>query len=187
MSVSEKASRLLKDYRPEHSEFQMEHFIVGSDGHPWPRYKQALRELSARHRGVIESGIELSAMLAELKRERAKCFLLRSSKKIAALESNIESAKEKRRPKVREYVTFYSIALGLKRKIGEVNAARRRELEAESWAEKARKMAAIDLLSIGGLQRNTVEFIVSMPRDVRRRIIEDLRPQNRQRFLQIIE
>ena len=178
--------KLLADFHPEHSEFQMEHFIVGTNAHPWERYKQALRELSARHGGMLQSGEGIRTLEAEIAR-RGRWYRFGKRRGIAAMEKKLAALKEERKSKAREYVTFYRIARALKKKIGQVTPDRRRELEAEMWLDKARRMAALDLISIGGLQRQTAEFIASLPREMRRSVLADLRPENRQRLLTSIE
>jgi hypothetical protein len=175
--------KLLADFRPEHSEFQMENFIIGG-GHPWGQYKQALRELSARHHAMVESGEQIRKLKDEIARARRRWFNGRS---VIEIEKRLDNAKRERKSKAREYLIFYRIARDLKRTLGEISPQRRRELEADMWLDKARRMAALDLISIGGLQRQTMEFIASFPREMRRAILTDLRPENRQRLLTTIE
>lgn len=183
--IEKKVERLLADYRPEHSEFQIENFIIGAQGNEWAQYRQALRELASRHDGVVESGKNIAEINVQIERERKKWIRWNSIEK--ELTEKRDELKRRRMPKVREYCKLYIIARNLKRKIGEVTAERRRELESEMWIEKARRMAAIDLISINGLQRSTVEFIASFPRDIRRQIISDLRPENRQKLLAVLD
>ena len=174
---------LLADFRPEHSEFQMENFIVGG-GHPWGQYKQALRELSARHHGMIESGEQIKALREEAAKLRRRWFC---GRKADGAEKKLNRAKRERKSKAREYLTFYRIARDLKRTLGEISPQRRRELEAEMWADKARRMAAIDLISLGGLQRSTAEFITSFPAAQRKQILCELAPTNRQKLISILD
>lgn len=185
--IEKKVERLLADYRPEHSEFQIENFIIGAQGGEWARYRQALRELASRHDGMVESGLEIARLGAEIESARGSLLRWFKKKRIAWLERKRKALKERRASKVREYCHFYRIARDLKRRIGEVNAERRRELESQMWTERARRMAAIDLLSLGGLQRSTVEFIASFPREIRRQIVSDLRPDNRQKLLSVLD
>jgi len=130
--------KLLSDFRPEHSEFQMENFIIGG-GHPWGQYKQALRELSARHHAMVESGEQIKKLKDEIARERRRWFNGRS---VIEIEKRLDNAKRERKSKAREYLTFYRIARDLKRQLGEISPQRRRELEADMWLDKARRMAA---------------------------------------------
>jgi hypothetical protein len=181
--IFDNVEKLLSDFRPEHSEFQMENFIIGG-GHPWGQYKQALRELSARHMGMIEAAAQVREVKAQIDKERAKWF---GRGRVNGYEAKLEALKASRKSKAREYCTFYRIARDLKRQLGEITPGRRRELEAEMWIDKARRMAALDLLTIGGIQRQTAEFLTSLPRDQRREVFRELMPENRQKLLSILE
>lgn len=175
---------LLCDFRGEHSEFQINNFILPGNGGLWERYKQALRELSARHKKIKKDIEEIAQTKKNIKICEGKFF---KRKKVEVLNCQLKTLIESYKKRAREYFYLYKIAMELKRKLGEITPQKRRELEAQMWKEKARRMAAIDLLSIGGLQRSTVEFIVSFPREMRREIISDLRPENRQKLLSIID
>lgn len=184
-SMVSKADKLLKDLRPDHSEFQIEHFIIGGQGGTWAQYRQVLRELGGRHEGVKAFRSEIIGKKIEIESERRKWF--KDRKKIERLTAEIDAAKKSFKPKAREYFTLHKLAVELKRKLGEITPQKRRELEAQMWQEKARRMAAIDLISIGGLQRSTVEFITQLPREMRREIWADLRAENRQKLLAILD
>jgi Mg/Co/Ni transporter MgtE len=181
--ITDRVEKLLSDFRPEHSEFQMENFIIGG-GHPWGQYKQALRELSARHNAMVESGEQIRKLKDEIARARRHWFNGRS---VIEIEKLLDNAKRERKSKAREYLTFYRIARDLKRTLGEISPQRRRELEAEMWLDKARRMAALDLMTNGGIQRQTAEFLTSLPREQRREIFRELMPENRQKLLMILE
>ena len=182
--ILNEADNLLSDYRSEHSEFQMAHFIVGGQGDQWAQYRQVLRELAGRHAEIKKQIQAIDTLRQKIDHERHRWF---GRGKIKSLEENLTIARNAFKPKAREYFFFYKIARDLKRQIGEVPPQRRRKLDAEMWVEKARRMAAVDFLSIGGLQRSTVEFIVSFPRDMRRQILCDLRPENIQKLLSILD
>ena len=181
--IFENVEKLLSDFRPEHSEFQMENFIIGG-GHPWGQYKQALRELSARHLAMIESSQKIVELRDEIKRQRAKWFW---RGRVNGYEAKLAALKDSRKSKAREYYTFYRIARELKKQLGEITPKRRRELEAEMWLDKARRMAALDLMTTGGIQRQTAEFLTSLPREQRRELFRELMPENRQKLLTILE
>jgi hypothetical protein len=183
--ITKKVEKLFLDFHPEHSEFQIENFIIGGQGGTWAQYRQVLRELGGRHEGVKAFRSEIICKKKEVETERRKWF--KNRRKIERLLKEIESSKASFKPKAREYFTLCRLATNLKRKIGEITPQKRRELEAEMWVEKARRMAAIDLISIGGLHRSTVEFITSFPRELRRQIFSDLRPENRQKLLSILD
>ena len=182
--IFDNVEKLLSDFRPEHSEFQMENFIIGEGGHPWERYKQALRELSARHSAMIESGYRIHELKKHIAKERAKWF---GRGRVNGHEAKLTALKDSRKSKAREYYTFYRIARDLKKQLGEITPKRRRELEAEMWLDKARRMAALDLMTTGGIQRQTAEFLTSLPREQRRGLFRELMPENRQKLLTILE
>jgi hypothetical protein len=180
-----KVEKLLVDFQPEHSQFQIENFIIGAHKHIWEQYKQALRELDARHDSMVNSYAAIEQIKVEMKESSWFARLFRPSKngdpkRLNELEKKYES-------KSREYEAFYKIAQDLKDQIGEITEDRRRKFEMESWVHKARMTAAIDLLSIGGLQRPTVEFIIKFPVEIRKQILNDLKPESRQALLSILE
>jgi hypothetical protein len=181
-----KVEKLLDDFQPEHSQFQIENFIIGTHKHIWEQYKQALRELDARHNSMVNSHAAIEQIKAETKKKPswlARIFGQSTTgdpERLAELEKKYAS-------KSREYDAFYKIAKDLKDQIGDVTEGQRRELEMESWIYKAKMTAAIDLLSIGGLQRPTVEFIIKFPVDIRKQILNDLKPESRQKLLSILE
>jgi hypothetical protein len=189
--IQQKVERLLDDFEPGHSDFQVENFIVGSSGHPWTRYKQALRELATRHDGIMSARDEVRYILGSIKVEERfgvrRLWFFGRKRRIAMLKSKLARVKKQQRSRMREYCEFYRIARALKNEIGNVSRARRRELEAEAWVDKARRLAAIDLISLGGIQRSTAEFIASFPQDERRLILGELRKENRQKLLSILE
>jgi len=190
--IDKKVERLLaEDYRPEHSEFQVENFIIGAQGNEWARYKQALRELASRVDGIKAKAAEIRALAVKVKRAGYGGWnpIGRKKRRLGAalMRSRLKADRAAFRSRMREFVQFYRIAIELKRSLGEISAERRRALESEMWIEKARRMAALDLISLNGLQRSTVEFIASFPRESRRDILADLRPENRQKLLSIID
>ena len=184
-SIFKKAELILSDFHPEHSEFQMENFIIGAQGNEWAQYRQALRELAGRHPDMKNQVARILDLRDDLDAERSRWF--RRAEKISRIKKEIKTTRESLKSKSREYLFFYKLARNLKRKIGAVTAQRRRDLETQMWVEKARRMAAVDLISINGLQRSTVEFIMSFPRELRRDILADLRPENRQKLLSILD
>lgn len=59
-SILEDAPSLLKDWRPEHTPIQLEHFVVenSSAGTVWGRYVQSMRELAARVEGLRAAEVQ---------------------------------------------------------------------------------------------------------------------------------
>lgn len=168
---------LLKDHVKRHSEYQIDNFIVGNQGDAWAQYKQALREIEGRYEQVIslKERIELDDIKAKPFRRfyftRRGAVKARIEKRVRArarlaLDDNLKQTQ-------RELDRFVKLAKALKEKIGEVDEIRRHELEIKSWFAKARKMAAVDLLT-GGLNKSTVDLIFALPRDDRRRVMVEI-------------
>ena len=165
---------LLVDYEARHSEFQIEHFIIGSAVDPWSKYKQALREIHDRNEMLIEKQDQL--MLFDLKFRFYNPF----SRK-AVIKKEI--ARRQRKAMVdgmletkRELSKFVEIAIKLKSEIGELDSLKRAVLEAESWRQKAIKMAGIDLLVNGRVGSTTLNFILSLPKADQAMVIEHFKP-----------
>ena len=69
---------------------------------------------------------------------------------------------------------FLGIAKNLKAILGDIDSKKRRVLEAESWANKAKRMARIDLMSVGYVQRQTIEFVMSLPDEMQQPVIQEI-------------
>lgn len=160
--------KLLKDYQPKHSEFQIENFIVHGQGDPWAQYKQAIREIKTRHEMLIQlnEDLELEAFNGNGKRSfkfgkaaraRARIEAARAARKHKALLENLEHTK-------RELKCFVDAASKLKKGFGAIDADKRQALEADSWYHKARRLAGVDLVTGGHLSRATAELILAMPK-----------------------
>jgi hypothetical protein len=181
--MKEVIEKLLADYRTGHSYFQMDHFIVGAQGNPWAQYKQALREVASRWESLESMRLDLEVLEAVPPPKRvfaigrrwrvpARVKRIKWEKEVARLRASIASTE-------RELTRFVELAVDLKKQIGELNEDDRARLEAESWADKARRMAQIDFLVAGAISRQTVEFIEHFPRHLRRRLlIEVAEPVN---------
>jgi len=188
--IFDKSDILLKDFRPEHSEFQMSNFIIGNNDHPWMRYHQALRELSGRHDEIKAMCMQIRFLKRQLKTKPEKMFFIiprfwrRNDK--TRIELELKKVMEKIKPKMREYKFFYRAAKDLKKVIGDIDIEKRKQLDAEAWKHRALCMAAIDLLSIKMLQRSTMEFIISFPKNIRSEILYCLTPGNRDNLFEQI-
>ena len=156
-----KIEKLLQDHHELHSEFQIENFIIGSQGDSWAQYKQCLREIKARIESIESDEIQLRML--ESKNGKRKRFWF---KKIAVKNTaGIDSLKNKLNERKRELDCFVKIAEKLKSEIGPITAERRQQLESKSWYNKARKLAAIDLMAYGRVSTKTLEFILSFPKE----------------------
>jgi len=180
--MKKEIKRLLIDHQKNHSEFQIDNFIVGNAGDDWARYKQALREIDSRNE--IAEGLRDELILFDLAwcgpfwkriavtknaRVRRAIRIKRRERSRSALVESIAETE-------RELFRFVELAIRLKEKIGEIDPARRKELESDSWKQKAVRMAGIDLLINGRVGSATLEFILSLPRQDRVAVIEYFKP-----------
>ena len=178
--MSDVIENLLKDYVPKHSEFQIDNFIVGSQGDTWAQYKQALREIKSRYGMLIQlrEDFELAALNGNGRR------FLKFGKRARA-KAVIEAARDKRRHKAmlenlehteRELACFVELASDLKNVLGDIDADKRQRLEAQSWWRKALRMAGVDMLVNGRIGQATMELIVALPVTERDMVLGILSP-----------
>jgi len=173
--------RLLVDYQQFHSEFQIENFIIRSQGDDWAKYKQCLREIDNRNRDLIGLGenLELAELeVAALRWRRFICFtkrqkvrhkiaLANAGRAVAAYKVQISEMR-------RELVCFVSAAVKLKELFPRLDPEKRAALESESWLFKARRLAGIDIIVNRGVGQQTLEFILSLPRRERELVINEI-------------
>ena len=172
---------LLQDHQLYHSEFQQDYFItVRAGGTTYGMYKQALRELFKRYRGLKElytekellqvdiDELETLTVDNEYEQRRNKIKLTQKVMAMEDLERNIHDTE-------REYKRFWQQADALKQQIGELTDEKRNELDRQMWEYKLKEMAAIDLVSQGRLSNNTYEMLIACPVDMKFRILDDIK------------
>lgn len=164
---------LLQDHRLYHSEFQQDYFITTrSGGTTYGQYKQSLREVYKRFRGLKGLYHEREMLQVDIDELEEKILnednynkfeqrrnKLNSEKKqldMIELNKNIEDTE-------REFKRFYQHSASLKEKIGELTDEKRNQLDKEMWIHKLKEMAATDLISSGRLKNTTLELINSVP------------------------
>jgi hypothetical protein len=166
MTIDETVDGLLADYQDGHSNFQIQHFIVGAEGPtPWGMYQQALREL--RKRRDILRDLDLDLELARhTKRNRVTIATLLgwlwSPLRIRAIRAargyvNLLDARDSTR---REFAEFLEHARRLKAQLGTID---RDKLEAQQWQAKGRAMADVDLKLHGVLSTATMNYLICLP------------------------
>jgi len=179
---------LLADHQMYHSDFQMDYFITArAGGTVYGQYKQALRELFKRYRGLKELYVAkklLEVDIAELsewrlfkgKFERARCKINLAEKKMGMedLDRNICDTE-------REFEHFYGQAQVLKKEIGDLTIERRAELDRDMWEHRLKSMAAVDYLTQGRIGENTITFIQSAPPAWRHPILKSILGDEAQR------
>lgn len=158
---------LLADHQLYHSELQMDSFItMRSGGTQYGMYKQALRELFKRYRGLKEQYPARELLLldiADLETTRDT----REKVELAKKRMSLDDCNRGIRDTEREFRHFLGQAQALKEVIGELTPERRNELDIEMWIFKAKESAAIDYITNRGLSKGTIELIQYMPPKIR--------------------
>lgn len=168
-----KISELLDDHEIGNSDFQ-DYFLVTvrAGGTAYGMYKQAVRELYKRIRGLREVVCERQLKLLDLPEiTDARSKIKRTLEELRLDESSrvIENIK-------RELRVFYNLAKNLKGRLGEITEKRRWELEEELWEYRVREMAALDIGSgRSHLAPNTIEHMAALPRPIRERLMKDVK------------
>jgi len=165
---------LLSDYQSRHSDFQIDNFIIGKQGDNWSMYKQCLREIHMRSTSLVTLKEDLELMDIERwkwKFSISKKSKIRKKRRARVRNELVKSINETER----ELKRFVSLAKKLKRKIGELSYEKRAVLEADSWLQKARRMAGMDMLiNRGQISQTTLEMIVALPPRERKSILYEI-------------
>ncbi len=182
--------QLIKDHEPKHSEFQIKNFIIGGQGGDWFKYKQCLREIKSRVESLDSAEDQLTLFEIGKKsiKRKIKLLLMGETKRQIFLKSEKRSAvamAENIKHTKRELGEFAKIAKQLKSKLGDIDTDKRLELESAAWIEKGRQMAAIEIMTMGGLSKTTMEFILSLPKESRRGILIEMKSIKPETILQI--
>jgi hypothetical protein len=177
---------LLKDHQTGMSEFQDDYFVTTrAGGTMYGQYKQALRELYKRFRGLreltcdneklqveIEEQKYLSETETDFKKRYAKIEFKRKSMQMEESERAIKDTK-------REFKRFYQQAIYLKKQIGDLTDEKRKVLDKDMWLFKVKEMACVDWISKGRLGNSTFEFMNSCPQDMKKQILSSIQDQKK--------
>lgn len=178
---------LLKDYENGHTAFQIKQFIVGSQAHPFHRYKQCLREIAGRHETIKSNRIKLNKIENRIKKVKLRLFFFRKTKRkiLTILEIERKSLIAANYDTSRELNNFVSIGLELRRKFGFENLSIKQKelLDADAWREKAKYMLALDLFSMGSPSKQTAEFIYMLPQSIKKELFNELIKMDRQKII----
>jgi chromosome segregation ATPase len=165
---------LLRDHQLYHSEFQQDYIITLRAGGPtvYGQYKQALRELFKRYRGLKElytsrELLQIDIEELEQKETTDRFENRRNQVRLAQKRMGMEDLEKNIQDTEREFKRFYQQATALKAQIGDLTDERRSQLDREMWQAKMQEMAAIDLQTIGRLSNNTYEMIGASPPEIR--------------------
>lgn len=173
---------LLNDHQLYHSDFQMDNIItVRAGGTLYGQYKQALRELFKRYRGLkqlyterellqvdIEELTEKLETIERFERRRAE---INRTQKIMSIEEMYKNIKDTER----EFKRFYAQAVALKNQIGDLTPEKRNKLDQEMWEYKLKEMACVDFVSQGRLSNVTYEMLISAPAYIRFKLLDEIK------------
>lgn len=186
---------LLRDHRTGMSKFQDDYFVTSrAGGTIYGQYKQSLRELYKRFRGLrqlISDRRRLDITIEELqydietfststdKKEQFKCRKLQVDldEKLMSLEESDRVIADTKR----EFTNFYRQAVFLKGILGtsELTDEKFEELEQEMWEFKIKEMACVDFITTGRLRNSTFEFIHACPHDMKFKIMLEIKDNNK--------
>jgi hypothetical protein len=177
---------------------QIETFVLGGMTE-WGQYKQALRELYKRVRGVRSTQTDFDKALLDLedlkedikdaevdnptsREERHhQRLLLDLRKKLSDID---ELSRLLKCVKI-EVATFYRAAAKLKESLGEITPERRLELDREHWKHK--HMMKVAALRLGQIPDVTLKNTLSLPLEERKEWLSLLHPQNTAKLVQMLE
>jgi hypothetical protein len=174
---------LLQDHQLYHSEFQQDHFITRrAGGTCYGQYKQSLRELFKRFRGLRElyySKENLIIDIEELEEKnksehnsfqgrRNELLINKYKFDMIELDKNIYDTET-------EFKRFYEQAYSLKELIGDLDEVKKKQLDKEMWVFKLKEMAYLDFISKGRLSNNTLEFLHSFDKDERLSLLSEIK------------
>lgn len=181
--------KLLNDHQTGMSKFQDDYLVTTrAGGTLYGQYKQALREVYKRFRGLrqqianhkrLEIEIEeLQFEISELEKSDVVKDNFTRRKKIVDLQEKTMLMEESTRAisdTKREFINFYRQAMYLKSEIGELTDERRDQLDTEMWIFRIKEMATIDFVTSGKLRNSTFEFIHALPEDLKRIVLPEIK------------
>lgn len=176
---------LLNDHRMFQDETQCACVLAGRT--PWGRYRQAIRELYQRARGLAQiiTDREKYRLKAERERRKARSILRRIFAPLTAQEaalelrqitSHLEYLDRQIADTQIEYERFFREAALLHAEYGNPDPARRREMDMREWAHHWTFEAVAARLSGMAVPYTVLQHLVAMPREIRdevKQIISD--------------
>lgn len=185
---------LLQDYQMFHSKFQQDNFITKrAGGTLYGQYKQALRELAGRVKGLRSLRydydmlrIEIDELTYKLHKLETRRWRRKPSYKIDKIRLRIRHKQSKldetgrtivetERELRRFYAQAVTIRQALEREYGTLTDEVKAKLDEDLWLYKAKEMAAVDLISQGRLRNTTYEMIAALPSHLKQSIVKDLK------------
>ena len=166
---------LLKDHQIYHSDLQMDCFITGTSGGTfYGLYKQALRELDKRWRALRHLYIERERLRLKIP-GNVVAWLRTKKRALDDVEARfaLEDLGRNIADTQREFTRFLEQADALKKRVGELTPERRAVLDEEFWVDRLRRTAAIECMTAGRPNANTIECINALPGKARERLLSD--------------
>ena len=148
------------------------------------QYKQSLRELYKRFRGLREITCDREKLVVEIEEQK---FIKEHDadqfkKKYANIEFKRKTMRMEESDRVykdteREFKRFYQQSIFLKEQIGDLTDEKRKILDKDMWIFKIKEMCCIDWITKGSLRNSTFEFVHACPKDVKIKILEEIKDQ----------
>lgn len=180
---------LLADHQMYQSDHQMDFFVtIRLGATPYGQYKQALREVFKRYRGLKEllPARDLLALdIEELEAKTRRVFQRARTRhrrriELTKLRMGLEDLDRNIHETQRGFDHFQAQASALRAVLvpeGELTPELRARLDREMWHHKIRAMAAVDLVTTGGLRENTVTFLQASPPEWRKPLLKEVKAE----------
>ena len=183
-----KLQTLLQDHQLFHSTFQQDYLITTKAGGTiYGQYKQSLRELYKRFRGLRETHYndrnlqtrikKLEYNLNNEKDKFKKEFLQIELDKNMWLQEESERVVTETK---REFSRFYQQACTLKKMVGNLTPERRKQLDEEMWEYRIKEMVALDFVASGRLGRGTYEMINASSKKIKKTVLDIVKDKDKQ-------
>jgi len=172
---------LLRDHQMFHSDFQMDYMItVKAGGTTYGQYKQALREVYKRHRGLRQSIVDRDILIVdvdELHAKRREGDEFRQRKRAIRLHQkrgDLEDAERVITDTRRELDRFVSQAIALRELVGELTPERRAALDQDMWEHRIKSMIAVDIITKGSISENSLTCLNASPPEIRESLLNSM-------------
>ena len=179
---------LLSDHQLYMSEFQHDAFVTSNSGGTtlYGQYKQSLRELYKRIRGLREATcdnrkLDCEIRILERNAEKESDELEKELLRIEIIRKKAQQEESERVVKntEREFRSFYRQSILLKQELtekhGELTDKIKRKLELEMWHNRMRENVAVDLVCSGRIGKVSYELINAMPPEMSKVILAEVK------------
>lgn len=170
---------LLNDHQTGQDDVQLNQFVLGGRTQ-WGTYKQALRELYKRVRGLRQMQTDLDLLLIDIEElERQITTEVGYEKRRAEIQLRqkfgaLEEANRSLLDLKREAAIFYRAAAELKMELGDITDERRTELDKHEWMHWLVKQGQLGKLTTGRLPEVVLKNAYAMPEVDRRQLLQAL-------------